>query len=157
MKIIKNNKWNRIFRKNTVKKCQEKANIYLSRCLEGQNFLEEIDKAETLGQLVNLHRDAWGSGFQCENLAPCPWGIFRTRDILKMTSGEVYLGNVSGLYTHAIPYWEKHKEEKYDDTKTVYDIVLAQYKHLLQTNISFLFAVASKELPVYKKLGYEIQ
>ena len=156
MKIIKNNKWNRLFHKNIVKKCQEKANIYLSRCLEGQNFIEEIDKAETLGQLLNLHKDAWGSGFQCNNLESCPWGIFRAKSIESMVPGEVYLGDIAGLSTHAIPYWEEHKEEKYDETKTVYDIVLAQYKHLLKTNISFLFAVANKELPVYKKLGYEI-
>ena len=68
MRRIKNNKWNRIFHRNTIKSCREKANIYLVQCLEGQNFLEAIDKAESLGQLFNLHKDAWGSGFQCENL-----------------------------------------------------------------------------------------
>jgi hypothetical protein len=41
-----------------VKKCQVQANIYLTQCLEGQNFIEAIDKAETLGQLLNLHKDA---------------------------------------------------------------------------------------------------
>ena len=156
MRRIKNNKWNRIFCRNTVKKCQEKANIYLTQCLEGQNFIEAIDKAETLGQLLNLHKDAWGSGFQCENLVPCPWGIFRTKNIENMTPEEVYLGNVSGLFIHAIPYWEEHKEEKYNDFKTVYDIVLSQYKQLLRSNINYLFAVAKSELPVYKRLGYEV-
>ena len=58
MRRIKNNKWNRIFHKNIVKKCQVQANIYLTQCLEGQNFIEAIDKAETLGQLLNLHKDA---------------------------------------------------------------------------------------------------
>ena len=156
MKIIKNNKWNRLFRKNIVKKCQMQANIYLSRCLEGKNFLEAIDKAESLGQLLNIHRDAWGSGFQCENLAPYPRGIFRTRSIENMVPGEVYLGNIYGLNTHTIPYWEEHKEEKYNDFKTVYDIVLSQYKQLLRSNINYLFVVAKQELPVYKRLGYEI-
>lgn len=55
-----------------------------------------------------------------------------------MVPGEVYLGNISGLNTHAIPYWEEHKEEKYNDFKTVYDIVLSQYKQLLRSNINYL-------------------
>lgn len=156
MNRIKNNKWNRIFHRNTIKSCQEKVNIYLTRCLEGQNFIEAIDKAETLGQLLNIHKDAWGSGFQCNNLATCPWGIFRTKSIENMIPGEVYLGSISGLYTHAIPYWEEHKEEKYNDFKTVYDVVLTQYKQLLRSNINYLFAVAKSELPVYKRLGYEV-
>lgn len=156
MNRIKNNKWNRIFHRNTIKSCRKKANIYLTQCLEGQNFIEAIDKAETLGQLLNLHKDAWGSGFQCNNLAPCPWGIFRTKSIENMTPGEVYLGNISGLYTHAIPYWEKHKEEKYDDSKTVYDIVFTQYKQILLSNINYLFAIAKQELPAYRRLGYEV-
>ena len=153
---IKNNKWNRIFRRNTVKKCQVQANIYLSRCLEGQNFIEAIDKAESLGQLLNIHRDAWGSGFQCDNLAPCPWGCFRTKSIENMVPREVYLGNIYGLNTHTIPYWEEHKEEKYNDFKTVYDIVLSQYKRLLKLNINYLFAVAKNGLPTYKRFGYEV-
>ena len=73
-----------------------------------------------------------------------------------MVPGEVYLGNISGLNTHAIPYWEEHKEEKYNDFKTVYDIVLSQYKQLLRSNINYLFAVAKSELPVYRRLGYEV-
>lgn len=156
MRRIKNNKWNRIFHRNTIKSCREKANIYLAQCLKGQNFLEAIDKAETLGQLLNLHKDAWGSGFHIENLAPCPWGIFRTKSIENMVPGEVYLGNIFGLNTHAIPYWEEHKEEKYNDFKTVYDIVLLQYKHLLRSNIKYLFEVANSELPAYRRLGYEV-
>ena len=156
MNRIKNNKWNRIFHRNTIKSCQRKANIYLTQCLEGQNFIEAIDKAETLGQLLNLHKDAWGSCFQCNNLAPCSWGIFRTKSIENMVPGEVYLGNISGLYTHAIPYWEEHKEEKYDDFKTVYDIVLTQYKQILLSNINYLFTIAKQELPAYRRLGYEV-
>ncbi len=154
MRRIKNNTWNRIFRRNTVKKCQVQANIYLVQCLEGQNFLEAIDKAESLGQLLNLHKDAWGSGFQCDNLVLGEF--FRTKSIENMVPGEVYLGNIYGLNTHTIPYWEEHKEEKYNDFKTVYDIVLSQYKQLLRSNINYLFAVAKSELPVYKRLGYEI-
>jgi hypothetical protein len=73
-----------------------------------------------------------------------------------MVPVEVYLGNISGLNTHAIPYWEEHKEEKYNDFTAVYDIVLSQYKQLLRSNINYLFTVAKSELPVYKRLGYEI-
>lgn len=73
-----------------------------------------------------------------------------------MVPGEVYLGNIYGLNTHAIPYWEERKEEKYNDFKTVYDIVLSQYKQLLRSNINYLFTVAKIELPVYKRLGYEV-
>lgn len=60
-----------------------------------------------------------------------------------MVPGEVYLGNIFGLNTHAIPYWEEHKEEKYNDFKTVYDIVLLQYKHLLRSNIFLKLQIAN--------------
>lgn len=73
-----------------------------------------------------------------------------------MVPGDVYLGNISGLYTHTIPYWEEHKEEKYDDSKTVYDVVLTQYKRILLSNINYLFAIAKQELPAYRRLGYEV-
>lgn len=71
-----------------------------------------------------------------------------------MVPGEVFLGDIFGLSTHAIPYWEEYKEKKHDNSKIVYDIVLTQYKQLLKLNINRLFMFANSELPTYRRFGY---
>lgn len=62
---------------------------------------------------MNIHKDAWGSGFQNENSGPYPYGVFRTSNIPEMTITEVYLGGIYGLNTNSISFWEEHKNDKY--------------------------------------------
>ena len=81
----KNNAWNRLFHKAEVQKNVKQMSIYTKQCLEGQRFLDKIEGPNTLINLMNIHKDAWGTGFQNENIGPCPYGVFRTLDIPSMT------------------------------------------------------------------------
>lgn len=110
---------------------------------------------------MNIHKDAWKSGFQNENIGPCPYGMFRTSDIPTMTPNEVYLGGIWGLVTKPIPFWEEHKDESYgcngfglDENISLYTLIVNQYKNLLLSNIEVIYYNAQKEYNIFKQYGY---
>lgn len=157
----RNNTWNRLFHKAEVKENQKQHDIYLKQCLEGQRILDALEDCKSLITLVSIHKDAWGTGFQNENLGPCPHGYIRTTDIPTMTPDQIYLGNRWGLTTHNIPFWEEHKGEKYgangfglDPELDLYEMILNQYKGFLTSNIRSMFNKARVHYPEYKRLGY---
>ena len=156
-----NNLWNNIFHKKEINKNKEQVSLYIKQLHNAPKILENIEVATSLKQLLNIHKDAWGSGFQNINLSPDKTGMFRCDSILTMTPDQVYLGGIYGLNTESIIFWENHKCDKYDvnnfgisaDTM-LYDIVLTQYKILLRTNIKKLYDLADKNLQYYRKKGY---
>ena len=157
----KNNIWNRLFHKAEVQENVKQMSIYTKQCLEGQRFLDKIKGPNTLITLMNIHKDAWGTGFQNENIGPCPYGIFRTLDIPSMTPDQIYLGGIWGLFTHSIPFWEEHKNDKYgcngfgiDENLSLYEMIVDQYRTLLSSNIRAMFNKARNNYPYYKSLGY---
>lgn len=138
---MKNNLWNKIFRK---KKLQE----FLEKCEEARQivgFYTELElkvkNVQTLGDLLTIHKEAWKLGFRNANLGPCKWGMFRTKDIPTMTPNEVYIGGIYGLVTQNIPFWEEHKDEDMscngfginEDIK-IYDLLMDRYKEILSSN-----------------------
>ena len=158
----KNNAWNNLFHKADVQKNVKQMSIYTKQCLEGQRFLDKIEESYTLITLMNIHKDAWRTGFQNENIGPCPYGMFRTLDIPSMTPDQIYLGGIWGLVTKPIPFWEKHKDDKYgcngfgiDKNLSLYEMIVDQYKELLSSNIRALFNKARNDYPLYKSLGYQ--
>lgn len=157
----KNNVWNRLFHKAEVQKNIKQMSIYTKQCLEGQRFLDKIEGPNTLITLMNIHKDAWGTGFQNENIGPCSYGVFRTLDIPSITPDQIYLGGIWGLVTKPISFWEERNEDKYgcngfgiDEDYRIYDIVLDQYRELLSSNIRAMFNKARNNYPYYKSLGY---
>jgi hypothetical protein len=54
--------------------------------------------------------------------------MFRTADINDMTKDEVYLGNINGLFTHPLTFWESQ------DDQDAYKTVFRQYQFHLLTN-----------------------
>lgn len=78
-----------------------------------------------------------------------------------MLPNEVYLGNIYGLFTQNIQFWEEHKDDKYDvnefgiskDT-LIYDLIVDQYKNILLSNIKSMLNIASEEYCIYKKVDY---
>lgn len=127
----------------------------------GARIVNAINKCGSLEELLSIHKEAWIVGFQNENLGPDKYGMFRTESIPTMQPSEVFLGNICGLFTHAIPFWEKRKSQPYGyngfniNPKTrLYDIVLNQYKRLLISNIEYIWNKAEQLLVVYKKAGY---
>ena len=158
----KNNAWNRLFHKAEVQKNVKQMSIYTKQCLEGQRFLDKIEGPNTLITLMNIHKDAWGTGFQNENIGPCPYGVFRTLDIPSMTPDQIYLGGIWGLVTKPVSFWEERKEDKYgcngfgiDENLNLYEMIVDQYRKLLSSNIRAMFNKARNSYPYYKSLGYQ--
>lgn len=157
----RNNMWNRIFHNKEIKKNIAECNKFLIWNNQGQQFLDAIDKAISLYRVLDIHRDAWGTGFQNENIGPCAYGMFRTKDILTMTAEEVYLGGIWGLCTYNLPVWEKRKDDKYgyngfdiDVNISLYELILNQYKNILTSNIKAMMQQAKAELHLYAQAGY---
>jgi len=86
----------------------------------------------SLSMLFNIHK-ILGRNNLCNNpyLAPNKYGVFRTNCIAIMDESEVFLGNIQGLWTFSLPYWESCKDE---DAK---EIVTSQYRQLLQQGIEY--------------------
>ena len=138
---MKNNLWNKIFRK---KKLQE----FLEKCEEARQIVgfhaeleQKVRNAQTLGDLLAIHKKAWELGFKNVNLGPCKWGMFRTENIPTMTPDEVYIGGIYGLITQNIPFWERHKDEDMscngfgiDEDIKIYDLLMDRYKGVLSSN-----------------------
>ena len=157
----KNNFWNRLFFSSKVRDNKREMSLYTKQCNESQRIIDALNKSNNLSTLMNIHKDAWGSGFQNENIGPCSYGIFRTSDILTMTPNEVYLGGIWGLVTKPIPFWEEHKDESYgcngfglDEDISLYAMIVNQYKSLLLSNIKVMYHNAQKEYNIFKQYGY---
>lgn len=149
-KKIKDNLFNRIFRRKALKAQREEK----KRCERIVGFykeaLEKIKEANSLINLIDVHKWIWSKGFQNYNLGPCEWGMFRTKSIPEMKIDEVYLGGIYGLYTKPIPFWEKKGREElfgvsgyegmnvYPETP-IYEIVLNQYKDMLSSNVKAIY------------------
>lgn len=142
METIKDNWWNRIFYRKTLKAWKDKVHRILGWFPQLEQDLRE---AKTLSQLLEVHKKAWNLGFQNPNLAPLEWGMFRTKSIPEMTPDEVYLGGIWGLSTKNIPFWEENKSETMagngfgiDDDKLIYEIIMSQYRNYLRSNFKSL-------------------
>ena len=64
---------------------------------------------------------------------PDIYGMFRTSDILSMTFDEIYLQEVSLIFTNTLSHWLEITNVNSD--KTFLDIIWDQYKYLLTSNI----------------------
>lgn len=176
MEIYRDTKWNRLFHLKQIK-----ANYDLKEKLKSlvdfaPDFLEEIGEvtykpedytsakvtgADSLLKLLELHKEAWSTGFQNEYLAPDK-KTFRTKSIDTMTPDEVFFGgDLWGLDTHNITFWEGFKEEGKRNGGfsiyrylTVYQIVLQRYKEILTGNIKLIKAQADRKIAELKEMGY---
>jgi len=157
MKKIKDTLWNRLFHSKELKVQKEKIAESKKLVGLGPETLQFITRAKTLNELLQAHKIAWERGYRNENLGPCSYGIFRTKDIAKMKPEEVYLGNIWGLWTFNIPEWENNKNETMvgngfginPETK-VYDLIMSQYRTLLKKNIEKII-FNSKEI-IYENI-----
>jgi len=172
----KNTLWNRLFHSNELKANAERKQklqkiVELTpRFIDRIGYVtyreDDVDSAKVTGatslmNLLSLHKELWDTGFQNENLGPCPYGMFRTESIPTMKAEEVFLGDIWGLFTKNIPFWDKYQGEGktgggYPIYKylTVYQIILGQYKRLLSSNVQAIAKDSEKELKELEKLGY---
>lgn len=148
-----NNIFNRVFYKETLAKEREKYKICKSLVGHFPELDECINASKSLEGVLELHKKAWGLGYRNNNLAPCEYGMFRTQDISTMKPEEVFLGDVYGLWTLPIPKWEDQKTEMYNNTISIYDIVLNQYKRVLYSNVKALYREAKEIVEEYEEIN----
>jgi hypothetical protein len=148
-----NNLFNRFFYKETLAEEKEKYEKCKSLVGHFPELDERIRASKSLEGVLELHKKAWGLGYQNDNLAPCEWGMFRTKDISKMTPVEVFLGNVDGLWTFPIPKWSDQKSQMYDKDISVYDVVLNQYKRVLHSNVKAIYREAKDLVEEYEEIN----
>ena len=153
MKKVKNNLWNRIFHSKALKEYQEWKEIARSIIGWNKQLNEDLRRASSLQELINIHKHAWDIGYQNSNLSPCPWGMFRCELIPELTLDTLYLGDIWGLWTNTGQFWEDHKSETMsgnsfgiDPNKKIYDIIMQQYRQHLKSNINAIADYTSKEL-----------
>lgn len=153
MKKIKDNIWNRLFypkKLKAYKAWKEKAHAIIGW---NRQLNEDLKRATTLQDLINVHKHAWDIGYQNSNLGPCAWGMFRCDSIPKLTLDTLYLGDIWGLWTNNGRFWEEHKNETMagngygiDPNKLVYDLIMKQYREHLRCNINAISKQTTKSL-----------
>ena len=153
MKKIRNNSWNRLFHSKALKEYQKWKKT--AEAIIGWNnpLNEDLTKAKTLQELINVHKHAWEIGYQNSNIAPCAWGMFRCDSISVLTLDTLYLGGIWGLWTNTGRFWEEHKSETMsgngfgiDPEKKVYDLIMQQYRQHLRCNINAISEQTAKSL-----------
>ena len=112
--------------------------------MNAPKMLQLIEEATDLIQLLSVHKKIWVYGFRNQNLGPCEFGMFRTDNILHMTQDEVFLGNIYGLWTFSIREWNHRADEGY------YDIIVRQYRDLLESNVKAIEHNAKKYVEEYE-------
>ena len=176
MEKLRNTWWNRLFHSKEIKANSEHKQKLKNITASAPSFIIRIgdvtykkgnrDSAcitgvKSLTELLAIHKELWNTGFQNKNLRPNPYGMFRTESIPTMKAEEVFLGDIYGLWTKDIPFWEQHKDEGKSfggwpiyEYLTVYQIVLEQYKRLLHSNVHTIAEDAENDLKELEKLGY---
>lgn len=158
--IIRDNFVNRILH---CGKLREQREEYRRRkCLvnAAPAFIQSLADCDSLMTVLSIHKDLWGSGFHNKNIGPDEYGMFRTKDILTMKPEEVFLGNIYGLWTHEIPFWEERKEDPVgancfgmDENTSLYKIILNQYCRLLMFNVEEIRRQAEDYVCLYETVN----
>ena len=149
MKVLRENLFNRIFRKEKLLKQRKEYERVCKRLQKADEFKKALERCDSLLKMVAIHKDMWNSGFQNKNIGPDKYGYFRTKSIPDMKPDDVYLGDIYGLFTFPIPEWENNWNALYGangfginpGTRT-YDLILQQYRQHLKSN---LLAMVSRE------------
>ena len=138
---MKNNIFNRIFRPKKLREFNNAISFHKTIMGWLPQLEQDLNESNSLEDLMNVHKHAWEIGYRNANLGPCPYGMFRTSDILEMKPEEVYLGGIWGLSTKNIPFWEENKDETMigngfgiDDDIKIYDLIMSQYRNHLRSN-----------------------
>ena len=153
MKKVKNNLWNRIFHSKALKEYQEWKKTAESIIGWNTQLNEDLKRAKTLQDLIDIHKHAWQIGYRNSNIAPLEWGMFRCNSIPELTLDNLYLGDIWGLWTNPGTFWENHKDEKFgpngfgiDETLPIYGFIMQQYRQLLRSNINSIAENTANEL-----------
>lgn len=153
MKKIKDTWWNRTFHAKELSAYKAKKRTWTAMIGWKRQLDQNLEKANSLQGLINVHRFAWTIGYQNLNLGPCPWGMFRCDNILDLDLGSLYLGDIYGLWTFKGSDWEASKGKQMGpnsynipEETLVYDLIVRQYRRHLQANFNHLVQEAAENL-----------
>lgn len=170
MNQVKNNLFNKIFNNKKINECVRRKyacqrlivleNDFIDRIGDVTPGSAKVSGAQSLSELLSIHKEAWNRGFRNQDLGPCE--MFRTDNISTMQPHEVFLGVICDIAARSLPFFEGRR---YDNVKvsekcpeydhlTEYQVVLKQYKTLLTDNIKAIANQAKKELDELMALGY---
>ena len=153
MKMRKKNLWNRLFQSKELTE-QEKRYHF---CLEIVGFYGSVDtvlrEAGTLPGLLEAHKFLWSKGYRNDNLGPDKCGMFRCESIEKMGVEDVFLGNIYGLFTKTLRYWDNCEDSMDLNGRSVRikDVIYNQYARHLRSNVDNIYGQARRYI-----LDYEI-
>lgn len=158
-KIIKNTLINRLFRTKEINANLLDMKTQRHLCSMADQYLYAIGNCNSLIEMMHIHKKMWNDGFKNQNTRPNEYGFFRTNDIASMKPNEVYLGDIWGLNTGNIPFWEAHRDETmvgYGISGEVlcYDLILGQYRVCLTNAVKWQNREAEKLIATYLELGY---
>lgn len=93
-----------IAKKNQEKKNEINKLEYQIRQLN--KFKDELMSHHTLEDTFKIHKQL-GTMHLAWSITICPdkYGMFRTSNIATMSTDEVFLGDIYGLWTHSLTYW----------------------------------------------------
>ena len=156
---MKRKNWfNNLFFSAIIAEQDEKYNESKKLVGFSKDLYQDLDEAKTLEQILDTHKKAWELGYRNENIGPCPWGMFRTASIPEMTIDEVFLGDIWGLSTRNIRFWNENANEtmagngfNIPDYVKVYDVILSQYRKHLLSNIRCIVSEAQGYILDYEE------
>lgn len=160
-KIIKNTLVNRLFRTKEVN--TNLSDMKAQRLIRSKidQYLYDVGNCNSLIEMMHIHKKMWNDGFKNRNTRPDMYGFFRTNDIATMKTSEVYLGDIWGIHTDNIPFWEENRDVTMvgngfgiADEVLCYDLILSQYRACLVNAIKWQAKEADKLISNYIELGY---
>lgn len=160
MEIIRETLWNRLFRREEIRRQREEKHRQQHIIDVAGDFIKTLEESKDLTTILRIHKDIWGSGLRNKNIGPNTYGMFRTKDITQMKAEEVFLGNIFGLFTYSVAVWEKNDSAKQpfgandygiDPESTVYDVIVWQYRNHLISNIKAIRDEAEEFIREYNE------
>ena len=158
--IKKQTIWNKLFHKKQLQEEETKYRKYLIMKGFYNELFNNIANAKTLVELLDNHKWAWKLGYRNINLGPCSYGMFRAESIEKLDVDNVYLGNIWGLWTNTIRFWNSHSTELMgtngfgvNPNTKIYDLIMNQYRTLLRKNISAIKYDITEYIDEYESIN----
>ena len=175
---MKNTAWNRLFHKDRVRKNVE-LKQHNKRLIDSvPSFIKvigavsftpdnpdsiQVSGVQTLTELFRIHKRMLAEGFVSPAIEPSSYGLVRAKSVEEMTLDNVFLGNIYGLCTKPISYWETCRTEEKSgggfeiySYLTVYQIMLMQYKNYLSSAVKFASEHAAIQQRQLESRGYWI-
>lgn len=161
-KIIRNSLFNRLFHHRTISSNIKKLEDIKSTLWNHPYLIEALNECTTLTELLNIHKQAYAAGYNNKNLSPNKFRMFRTTSISDMKPSEVFLGNIYGIWTNTLEFFESlpHQNKTHFERTEIfpidsYSLVFNQYYLHLLSNIEAMYESYQKILEEFKSKNYK--